>query len=622
MCDSLNLCDPFRTLYPDRRDFTFVPRRRDVNYRSRIDYFIISDSLLDSICNTDIAASLQNSLFDHKAVTLELGEKSVKIKCSINKYISNMILKDDLNEYVVLAGTLECYLVHATNGNFVVRSRESYLEQLGNFRNLIRLAGDSYPGTERDNLFLDLNAAKENLNVDTITGMELDLDPLVFMETLLFMLKNDTIAHQAFIRKKQKSTKTNLIKRIRELKKDYVANSAVIMELERDLSNINDFELEEQLQYFSVYDNLTNEKITPAFLSIAKTQKSNAHLDVIKDNDGLPFGEGPDRNNYILDFYRNLYKLPAGSDEPKPSIESFLGEEICNLKIVRDSVLTEDERNLMDRDLSLSELDEAVKIHKTRSAPGPDGISNSFIKKFWHFLRIPLFNYAKFGVENGILSPSFKTAAIRLIPKKGDLTNTKNWRPISLLNCTYKVLSKALNRRLQKISIRVLSRAQKGFVHGRYIHECILNIVDAIGHANCSNIPGFVLALDMAKAFDTVQHEYMNQVYKFFGFGDKFIKLIETLTINRNAGIIWDDGTISETFDLGTGNGQGNPPSPLQFNFCIQILLFKLELDPRIKSVFDNYGPVVNNPRISNIPPIPVPVTNEEFFFYPPKWLY
>jgi Reverse transcriptase (RNA-dependent DNA polymerase) len=574
MCNSLNLCDPFRTLFPNRKDFSFVPRRMDVNYRSRIDFFIVSDSLIDSICCCDILPALQNSLFDHRAVTLELGQKSVKIKCSRNKNISNMVLSDDLIELVVFTGTVECYIVHATDANFILRSRDSYLEQVGNMRNRIRLAGGMEPGNNRANLLTELNAEKNNFDLEQVTGMELAPDPLIFMETLLFMLKNETISHQSFLRKRQRKAKSNLIHRIRELKKVYTDNVNEIWALERDLNNLNDFEMEEQLKYFSVYDNLNNEKITPAFLSLARLQTNKSSLDVIKDNEGNPFDNDEARNDFILDFYRNLYKLPAGSGDPRPSIEAFLGEDICNNKIVRDSVLTEDERVLMDRDLSLAELDEAVKNIKIRSAAGPDGISNAFIKKFWQYLRIPLLNYAKYGVDNNQLSHSFKTAAIRLIPKKGDLSSIKNWRPISLLNCTYKILSKALNKRLQKISVRVLSRAQKGFVHGRFIHECIVNIVDAIGHANCNRIPGFVLALDMAKAFDTVRHDYMQQVYKFFGFGNRFINLIETLTINRNAGIIWDDGSISNTFDLGTGNGQGNPPSPLQFNFCIQILFF------------------------------------------------
>jgi Reverse transcriptase (RNA-dependent DNA polymerase) len=205
-----------------------------------------------------------------------------------------------------------------------------------------------------------------------------------------------------------------------------------------------------------------------------------------------------------------------------------------------------------------------------------------------------------------------------LIPKKGELGSIKNWRPISLLNNIYKVLSKALNNRLKKISARVLSRAQKGFTQDRYIQECIINIIESISHANANKVPSFVLALDMAKAFDTVQHKFLHAVYKFFGLGERFIGMIETLTTNRNACIIWDDGTLSDPFDLGTGNGQGNAPSPLQFNMAFQILLFKFELDPLIKSIYALSGPEHILPTLAPFAKRPFEVSNVELISIKP----
>jgi len=92
-----------------------------------------------------------------------------------------------------------------------------------------------------------------------------------------------------------------------------------------------------------------------------------------------------------------------------------------------------------------------------------------------------------------------------------------------------------------------------------------------------------VLAIDQSKAFDSVSNRFMREVYKFFGFGPKFIKIMETLGNNRNACIILDNGEYSENFNLEKGRPQGDPPSPLQYNLAEQILLFKLELDPGIE---------------------------------------
>jgi hypothetical protein len=78
----------------------------------------------------------------------------------------------------------------------------------------------------------------------------------------------------------------------------------------------------------------------------------------------------------------------------------------------------------------------------------------------------------------------------------------------------------------------------------------------------------------------------MRLCLEFFGVPENLIRILEVFTTNRTASILLDDGSESEKFDLEIGNTQGNGPSPLQFNICEQILFFKLELDPRLKSVY------------------------------------
>jgi Reverse transcriptase (RNA-dependent DNA polymerase) len=154
-----------------------------------------------------------------------------------------------------------------------------------------------------------------------------------------------------------------------------------------------------------------------------------------------------------------------------------------------------------------------------------------------------------------------------------------------LLNVSYKIISKAINNRLKKVSGRILSRAQKGFTNNQYIQECIINILEAVSFCNESKTKGFLLAIDQAKAFDTVDHNFIRETYKFFGFDENFIKLLEITTMGRNATIMFDNNEHSKKIDLGTGYTQGNGPSPLLFNFCQQILIFKLEFSPWIREI-------------------------------------
>jgi hypothetical protein len=181
---------------------------------------------------------------------------------------------------------------------------------------------------------------------------------------------------------------------------------------------------------------------------------------------------------------------------------------------------------------------------------------------------------------------------MKLIPKKGNSSDIKKWRPISLLSCLYKIISRAINNRLKSVVNRFTSRAQKGFTKHRYIQEVLINVCETIRHCDVNNVGVALVSVDQSRAFDTISHKYMSEVYKFFGFGVKFVNMIDTLGNNRNASIIFEDGTISKNFELETGRPQGDGPSPLQYNMGEEILPLKIELDPLVASVFQHAWPL------------------------------
>ena len=166
-----------------------------------------------------------------------------------------------------------------------------------------------------------------------------------------------------------------------------------------------------------------------------------------------------------------------------------MGPDICQHPLVRGSILTQNEREKLDR-----ELDKSLEQANTKSAPGVDGFSYIFIKKFWNIYRTPLYNCAKNSLENQTLPESFLTAKIKLIPKKGDQSKIGNWRPISLLSNFYKIISRAINNRLKEVSNRILSRAQKGFNQKRQIHETIINTLENIDYCKRENVKGVLVS--------------------------------------------------------------------------------------------------------------------------------
>jgi Reverse transcriptase (RNA-dependent DNA polymerase) len=290
----------------------------------------------------------------------------------------------------------------------------------------------------------------------------------------------------------------------------------------------------------------------------------------------MDFVSTEERADYIFDKYQALFRKVDNTPLDPDAIESFLGPTILNNPIVRNSKLSQDEAERLDQPLTIVELDNAVNKCRTRSAPGMDGFSNYLIKKIWAYLRYPLFNYAIHCYNTGTLTQNFRSARIKLIPKKGDTSKLNNWRPISLLSNFYKIISRAINTRLNKVVNRICSRAQKGYNSARYAQEVLINVWEQIRYCKNNNIKAAVVAIDMAKAFDTLSHDYLDKVYKFFGFGPSMQRWLSLLGNNREACIALEDGNNSPYFKLETGRPQGDNISPNTFNFGAQILIFKI----------------------------------------------
>jgi exonuclease III len=599
MCERLNLIDPFRALYPEKIDYTYIPRAAGARNRSRIDYFLINQNLVSRDMDCIIEKNLQNKLFDHRAVILKFVPQ---IRVGPNRQVvDSRFLKDDVIELIIFSACAEAYAIHAARDALPVPVQRDTLQTIGRLKQLLKDIGPPvvpYEELLNDNgenflnrrqvLLREAELCKDDIDLLHLQTINMDPDPDIFFETLVGMIKNELISYQTYAKKRINEQGKDLRLSIDNLKSHgLAAEFDRIFALESKLNEMEDLNMKAELEKFSFFDILNAEKITPYFLKVLKAGHGNESLNAVKNDDGTEFLDDKSRNEFITRFYKNLYSkdmnLPVLENTV---IEDFLGPEICNNSIVKNSKLTEAEKININEPFSVEELDQSVEDIKVATAGGPDGIGNACVKKMWPFIRIPLTEYANFCLNRGSLTDNFRTAIIKLIPKKGDVSRIANWRPISLLNCLYKVVSRAINSRLKKISNRVLSRAQKGFTSGKYIQECLINIIETIKRCNDFNIPAFVLALDQAKAFDSVRHDFMRKCFEFFEFPEQFIRMLEVFTTNRTASIMLEGGTESKKFDLEIGNAQGNGPSPLQFNICEQILFFKIELDPRIVSVY------------------------------------
>jgi len=517
--------------------------------------------------------------------------------------ISDQILENPLFDLIVQVSVAECYLHHVDfTSDYLTIDRNAQLLKCGEVRQLIRSLSESQSITAsadrgEDDLRRDeilLNRAKlriQELNLSTLEEVKLTIDPDLFLETMINCMRNDVLTAQTYAIRREKEQFSALAKRMRILRE---SNEMVeYLVLERIANEHIDSKAKREFEKLKNFEILNMEKITPFFLKLAKSTKKSALLSDIKNEQGDFFDTETEQKKYILDYYSSVYKIdPSRKKVVRGDIENFLGDEILNHPIVKSSIINNKLKLELEGPLTLAELDIAVNKLNCKSAAGIDGLSSKFIKKTWYLFRVPLLKYSHCCFEKGRISDNFRSACIKLIPKKSDASSIADWRPISLLSNLYKVLSRALQLRLKKTTDIIFSRAQKGFTSSRYLQEVLINVLESISFCKAEKILGAILAIDQSKAFDKIDHDFMTLCYEFFGFGENFVSMLNCLGTNRRACLIWDEGDLSEFFSLDTGRPQGCILSPDQYNIGQQIALFKIELCPELRSVFLNFmGP-------------------------------
>ena len=162
---------------------------------------------------------------------------------------------------------------------------------------------------------------------------------------------------------------------------------------------------------------------------------------------------------------------------------------------------------------------------QANKSPGNDGLTKEFYVAFFYLLGPKLLNSFKFAFNLGEVSSSQKQAVITLIEKKErDKRYLKNWRPISLLNVDTKLLSKVLACRIKKVIAMLVSSDQTAYVPRRFIGESVRLTSDLLEYMDYNNLTGYLVTIDIEKAFDSVDHTFLCATLRKFGFGENYIK--------------------------------------------------------------------------------------------------
>jgi hypothetical protein len=270
----------------------------------------------------------------------------------------------------------------------------------------------------------------------------------------------------------------------------------------------------------------------------------------------------------VTDFYHKLYNR----DESALQIDYGFFDAMFQVEA--------EENVSISKPVTMEELWATLKMTKA-TTPGPDGLSNTYLKKLWGLLGPLILNAWQFSIGAGDLPASHKKSLLRLIPKAGkDHKLIKNWRPITLSNCDHKLITRLYNARMLTILTKYINVTQTAYIKGRSIADNLrlIGALNKLVHHE-ENINATVIALDAQKAFDSVSHKYIQEVLMAVGLTN-FVPIFQLLYKDLTNDIIIN-GRIGPGYRIKNGVKQGD---------ALSCSLFILAIEPVLRNIDRNGG--------------------------------
>ena len=190
------------------------------------------------------------------------------------------------------------------------------------------------------------------------------------------------------------------------------------------------------------------------------------------------------------------------------------------------STLSPKEASSLELPFREEEVFTALNERDGDKASSSDGFSLAFWQDSWHFVKDEIMEMFREFHANETFIKSLNVTFLVLIPKKGDAEDLKDFRPISLLGSLYKILTKVLVNRLKKVVGKVVSEAQNAFVEAREITNVSLIANELIDHWQKQREKGVICKLDIEKAFDNINWQFLMKVMRCMGFVSKWMRWI------------------------------------------------------------------------------------------------
>lgn len=305
-----------------------------------------------------------------------------------------------------------------------------------------------------------------------------------------------------------------------------------------------------------------NTKFYHAATVVKRTQKRVAGLRNIDDD--LITDKGT-MKKMMTDYFKDL----------------FSKDNSCDISVAirgRFPDLSAKSKNEISRPVLDDEIKCAIFDMAPLKAPGPDGLHAMFYQRMWPVVGNSIVKMVKDFFATGILPDNLNDTLITLIPKVDNPDRVNQFRPISLCNVCYKIITKTLTNRFKKAMKELVGPHQSSFVPGRHITDNIITYQEVLN--NMRNSRGgkgtMVIKIDLEKAYDRLSWDFIRNTLEEAGFGSEWTRIIMACIESSRLSIKWE-GEISDYFRPGRGIRQGDSISPFLFVLCMERLSHMIE---------------------------------------------